>query len=132
MFRLLTRLELEQSHRTRHIVSVSGVITDVDPDQHDSQDSHQILTIRVDHVLADPKHMGASVGQLINIAIRYGDTNGLHAPIPNLVVGQPLKVSGIYIPLKDAYAQPDGDRYAVIHFTHRPVGWVEYQGKHYE
>jgi hypothetical protein len=132
MFRLLTRLELERSRRTRKVVSVAGVITEIDPDQHDSQDSHQILTIVVEDVLADPQHLGVFFGQLINIAIRYGDANGLHGPIPNLVVGEPLKVSGVYVPLKDAYPQPDGDRYAVIHFTHRPVGWVEYQGKHYE
>jgi hypothetical protein len=31
-----------------------------------------------------------------------------------------------------AYAEADGDQAAVIHYTHHPLGWVEFQGDRYE
>ncbi|HYF92093.1 MAG TPA: hypothetical protein VD969_07585 [Symbiobacteriaceae bacterium] len=125
-------LELLRRKKQRIIVIVAGRIAEINPDDQDTEGVlHQIFTIRIDEVREDLKHSGAAVGQIVTIAIRFGDGAGMHEPIPGLAAGAPIEVCGVYVRAEDAYAQPDGEQNPVIHFTHRPLGWVTYDGHRY-
>lgn len=66
------------------------------------------------------------------VAIHYGDQDGIAEPIPNLVPGQPIVVSGKFIPARQAYKTEDNPGYPVLHFTHHPIGFIIYNGIKYE
>ena len=66
------------------------------------------------------------------IAVRFGDSMGLHEPIPGLKDGTKLVVRGEYIDESKAYPSPDNPGLAVIHFTHHPVGFIEVGDKQYD
>jgi hypothetical protein len=69
---------------------------------------------------------------VVNVAVRFGDTESLPAAVPGLAVGETITLCGAYVPASQAYPEADGDQAAVIHYTHHPIGWVEYQGKRYK
>lgn len=129
----IPNLEGLRRQKQRVVVTVAGKIAEVNPDDQDTEGVlHQIFTVRVDKVLEDRQNSGVAAGQVVTIAIRYGDGAGMREPIPGLAEGAPIEVCGVYVRAEDAYAQPDGERNPVIHFTHRPLGWIEYHGQRYE
>lgn len=131
MIHLPTLMADLQGQRAR--VTVSSVITEIDPDHHSMNGArHQLFSVQITNVLADRNHTGIAGNQVVNVAVRYGDSESLPEAIPGLAVGEPITLCGAYVPAQFAYGEADGDQRAVIHFTHHPVGWVEYQGKHYE
>jgi hypothetical protein len=112
---------------------VSGRIAEMNPEDQDEEGVlHQIIAVAVDLVLEDDKRAGLAEGEVVVVAIRYGDPSGFARPVPGLAVGELISVCGVYVAAEEAYAQPDGEQLPVIHFTHRPLGWVEYRGKRYE
>ncbi len=64
------------------------------------------------------------------VAIRVTD-GGIGSDIP-FVVGTPVEMQGMFIPADQADPGPDNQGLPVLHFTHRPVGFVDYEGKAYE
>jgi hypothetical protein len=48
-----------------------------------------------------------------------------------LRVGSSIQIKGEFIPEDEAYKTPENCCYAVIHFTHDPVGYVYYNGVYY-
>lgn len=115
------------------VVAVAGVIAAMDPDDQDQRGRrHQVFLLRVEAVLANPAGAPLAPGEDVRVAVRYGDPAALPAPIPGLAAGRPVRVQGRHIPRRYAYPDRDGRRRAVIHFTHRPLGWVEYGGRRYE
>lgn len=120
-----------QKHRV--VVAVAGQIAEHDPDDQDLEGTlHQIFTVRVEEVLEDRHDSGVAVGQIVTVAVRYGDPSGIPAPIAGVAEGDPIEICGVYVRAEDAYAQPDGEQNPVIHFTHRPLGWVAFEGRRYE
>jgi hypothetical protein len=117
--------------RAKKDVTVRSTITEIDPDDRDGS-YHQIFSVRVDDIIQRAPQIRIVVGQTVNVAVRYGDRQGLPAAIPGLALGETITLCGAYINREVAYPEPDGDWNAVIHFTHRPLGWVEYMGHHYE
>lgn len=133
MFRLPSPDVLRHTHPRAVPVTVNAAITELDPDHVAGNGArHQILTVRITQVVSDPQHAGVAVGEELNVAIRCGDAEGLPSAIPGLAVGQPIALKGDYIPASAAYPEADGEHNAVLHWTHHPVGWVEYQGHHYQ
>ncbi|MDQ0199397.1 hypothetical protein [Neobacillus ginsengisoli] len=65
-------------------------------------------------------------------AIRYGDALGLKQRIPGLVEGEKIELKGEYIDKNHVLKGIGNPGDPVIHFTHHPVGFVNYQGNHYE
>jgi hypothetical protein len=118
------------ARNTRVLVAVSGTITEVDADD-TSGDRHQLFTVKIDSVEEDKLGSGLQPGDLVNVAVRYGDAGSLPERIEGLEVGQPIAIRGAFIPAEKAYPDEDGDRHAVIHFTHRPLGWIDYAGRRY-
>ncbi|MDB4897831.1 MAG: hypothetical protein JWN15_4093 [Firmicutes bacterium] len=114
-------------------VTVHGLITEIDPDvRNHNGGRHQIFSVQIDQVIMHTASAPVTAGDVVNVAIRFGDGQGLAHAIPGLAVGQPITLSGAYVKFDTAYPEQDGDRHAVIHYTHHPIGWVEYQGVHYE
>ena len=65
-------------------------------------------------------------------AIRYGDNLGLKERIPDLKEGEEIELKGEYIDKNHALKGIGNPGDPVIHFTHHPVGFVNYHGNHYE
>ncbi|GAC1459472.1 MAG: hypothetical protein NVS2B14_08580 [Chamaesiphon sp.] len=119
-------------HRFKHsiggpLIRVVGTIETLfpSPDSHNGANhQHLILSnITVEHTEGLPS--GMEVASRIFVAIRFGDNEGLVDPIP-FVEGQKTRIQGEYIDAKDAYPTADNPDLAVLHFTHHPVGFVEF------
>ncbi|HDX9613031.1 TPA: hypothetical protein ROY01_004142 [Bacillus toyonensis] len=115
------------------IVHVKGIIKLVEEDDSNPEGGthqHFIITIiQVIDIKGAPKSL---VDNEAFCAIRYGDNLGLKTPIPDLKKGNEIELQGEYIDkthVKVGIGNP-GD--PVIHFTHHPVGFVSYNGVHYE
>lgn len=133
MFRWPSRYAIERSRQQRLVVTVSGTIARYDPDEQDDSGAlHQLLTVTVEEMSpGSGRQPDLEAGQRVHVAIRYGDGEGLPEAIQGLKTGAPIELQGAFVPAEEAYEQEDGLRLAVIHFTHRPLGWVKYQGKLY-
>jgi hypothetical protein len=130
MIHLPPNLGLLQPHRV--LLTVSGTITEIDPNHRSHMGAtHQIFSIQVRQIVQDSDHSGVAIGDVINIAVRFGDRQSLAAPISGLQVGAAIMLSGAYITASAAYGETDGEHNAVIHYTHHPIGWVEYHGHRY-
>ncbi|MDF5730003.1 MAG: hypothetical protein PUP92_18820 [Rhizonema sp. PD38] len=94
---------------------------------------HQHLQVHVDKTLEIQGANGDIDGQTLFVAIRFGDSEGIPTPIPNLEVQQPIEAQGEYI---DAMrAEPGTDNrnpvLPVLHFTHHPYGFIIYEGQEF-
>lgn len=123
--------ELDRSRPQRIVVTVAGSIQEVDPDD-TSGNKHQLFAITVEQVVDNPSHAALKKGDIVNVSVAFGERRALPERIPDLAAGKPIRLRGAFIPKSSAYPEPDGDWEPVIHFTHHPLGWVEYQGKRYE
>jgi hypothetical protein len=119
---------------SRHVQTLAGIVAEWNPEDQDQDGAmHQILIMQVDDLVDVGR--GAprpSQGDLIYVVIRYGDQEGLPEPIPGIVPGDGITARGVFIPADEAYQQSPEGKFGVLHFTHRPLGWVEYRGKRYE
>ena len=59
----------------------------------------------------------------VRLAVRFGDSSGLPDRIPGIRTGVALHIKGEWIPRDEAYSV-GGERLAVLHFTHDPLGFV--------
>ncbi|QDQ00024.1 hypothetical protein FOH38_05520 [Lysinibacillus fusiformis] len=115
------------------IVHVKATIKLVEEDDSDSKGGkHQhilINNIQVIDIKGAPKSL---VTEEAFCAIRYGDTLGLTKRIPDFKEGEEIELQGEYVDKTHAKVGIGNPGDPVIHFTHRPVGFVNYNGKHYE
>jgi hypothetical protein len=114
------------------VVHLKAVIKQVDPDEIYQGVTHMQFVINQVTVLEVQGGDADSVGTEIFCAIRYGDDLGLSNKIPGLESGQEIELQGEYIDINHAYHTPDNPNDPVLHFTHHPVGFVDYQGVRYE
>jgi hypothetical protein len=85
------------------------------------------------HVWIDQLHAldgGGDYAGNVFVAIRT-TPDGIGRDIP-FQQGRPVEVQGDWIPANQATAGPDDPGLPVLHFTHRPVGFVRYEGEEYE
>ncbi|MDD5034010.1 MAG: hypothetical protein PHE55_04565 [Methylococcaceae bacterium] len=127
-------------HRFSHslgapLARVIGNIEKVfDAPAHHHGANHQHFTVKVSQqVFLRGSNKNSIEGETVFVAVRFGDNEGLDAEIPGLAVGQEIELQGEYIDSDNAYPTPDNENpvLPVIHFTHHPVGFIEYQGEHY-
>lgn len=95
------------------------------PDNHNGANhEHLILNdIKVEYSEGLPE--GFSVSSEIFVAIRFGDQEGLVDPVP-FVEGKMTRMQGEYIDSSEAYPTNDNPGLSVLHFTHHPVGFVQF------
>ena len=92
---------------------------------------HQQFTVKSDQWIAGEDHVKDQVlSEEARVAVRFGDSRGLANRIPGIVTGAPLHIKGEWIPKDKAYAV-GGDKIAVLHFTHDPLGFICTQTKCY-
>jgi hypothetical protein len=108
----------------RHI---NATVSRVFPDRY-SHDGAEHQHIWVDQVQA--LDGGNDYAGNVFVAIRITE-GGVGQDIP-FEDGTPVEMQGDWIPADEATAGEDDPGLPVLHFTHRPVGFVRYDGKEYE
>jgi hypothetical protein len=105
---------------------VSAVITRVFPDRyaHDGAE-HQHVWIGQITALDG----GADYAGNVFVAIRVTE-GGVGEDIP-FQENHQVEMQGDWIPANEATAGQDDPGLPVLHFTHKPVGFVRYEGKEY-
>lgn len=116
----------------RPIVHVQAVIKKVERDGHHDHVLHHHLLIHQIQVMDTQEASPSLVAEEVFCAIRYGDAEGLGEPILGLEPGKPIELQGEYIDEQDAYASHGNPGDPVLHKTHHPFGFVQYEGKRYE
>ena len=106
---------------------VEATVSKLFPDRvsHDGAE-HQHIWINELQALDD----GADYAGDVFVAIRVAP-DGIGADIP-FQIGTPVEIQGMLIPADQADPGPDNEGLAVLHFTHRPLGFVKYEGEEYE
>jgi hypothetical protein len=126
-------------HRFKHslgfpLAHVQGTIDCVFPNfQNHHGADHQHFHVKVDRVLEFKGGDENITGEMVFVALRFGDGEGLESPIPDLTAGQPIELQGEYIDQKECYKTQDNSNpvIPVLHFTHHPVGFVRYHDEFY-
>ncbi|WP_075794105.1 hypothetical protein [Massilia putida] len=128
------------------VVHLAGTVQEVlAPGADDGDGQHQHLRIYVKSMLPlvgnvgpfdNPTYQPDLSGQTLFLACRFGDNDANHGPIP-FHAGTPIEVQGEYIDASRAYPTTgnngsDGPILPVLHFTHAPLGFVDYQGSEYK
>ena len=106
---------------------VEATVSKLFPDRasHDGAE-HQHIWIDDLQALDD----GADYSGSVFVAIRVSD-GGIGTDIP-FEVGKSVELQGLFIPSDQAEPGQDNEGLPVLHFTHRPVGFVRYEGEEYE
>ena len=99
----------------------------------------KVFPERVAHDGAEHQHIwidslkaldgGADYAGDVFVAIRVTE-GGIGTDIP-FQENTPVELQGMLIPADQAEPGPDNAGLPVLHFTHRPVGFVKYGGKEY-
>ena len=106
---------------------VEATVSKVFPDRasHDGAE-HQHIWIADLQALDD----GTDYSGNVFVAIRVTD-GGIGTDIP-FEEGKPVELQGLFLPADQADPGQDNEGLPVLHFTHRPVGFVRYEGEEYE
>jgi hypothetical protein len=106
---------------------VSATVSRIFPDRYDHDGAeHQ-------HVWIDQLHAldgGSDYAGNVFVAIRITE-GGIGRDIP-FNEGRPVEMKGDWIPADQATAGEDDPNLPILHFTHRPVGFVRYEGTEYD
>ncbi|MBS4189463.1 hypothetical protein KHA94_04415 [Bacillus sp. FJAT-49705] len=115
------------------VVHVKAIIKKVEEDvQNNHGDWHQHFIVQGIQVIDIDGADKSVVTDEAFCAIRYGDNLGLKERISGLKEGEEIELKGEYIDKNHALKGIGNPGDPVIHFTHHPVGFVNYLGKHYE
>ncbi len=108
--------------------------------RHVSATVSRVFPDRVSHDGAEHQHIwidalqaldgGADYDDDVFVAIRVTE-GGIGTDIP-FEQGTSVEMQGLLIPAARAEPGPDNEGLPVLHFTHRPVGFVKYEGETYE
>jgi hypothetical protein len=119
---------LTSNIKGRHVAHVKATIKKIESSGH----GHQHLIIQNIRVINTENLNANTVENEAFVAIRYGDSLGLPAPVPDLKTGEEIEIQGEYIDRNHASKSSDNPGDPVLHFTHHPLGYVIYHGKKYE
>jgi hypothetical protein len=106
---------------------VSAVVSRVFPDRfdHDGAEHQHIWIGKVTALDNGPDYDGN-----VFVAIRITE-GGVGQDIP-FTENSSVELQGDWIPAAEATAGQDDPNLPVLHFTHRPVGFVRYEGRQYD
>lgn len=131
LFLLAPGLTKKEFQKKEYLVTVQGTIEKVlEDDLDDKGGRHQRLFVRVTKVLDDPENANMPRNENCFVAIRYGDKDGFTQRIQALdgAAGKQIEIRGRYIPSNPKNVKAPS---AVIHFTHKPIGYIRYANKTY-
>jgi hypothetical protein len=106
---------------------VSATVSRVFPDRvaHDGAEHQHIWIDQLQALDGGEDYAGD-----VFVAIRVTE-GGIGQDIP-FEAGTRVEIQGMFIPADEAEPGPDNEGLPVLHFTHRPVGFVKYEGEVYE
>ncbi len=106
---------------------VSATVSRVFPDRynHDGAEHQHIWIAQLQALDGGNDYAGN-----VFVAIRITE-GGIGQDIP-FETGAPVEMQGDWIPADQATAGDDDPGLPVLHFTHRPIGFVRYEGEEYE
>ena len=109
------------------LIRVVGTIEQLfpSPDHHNGANHQHLILNNITVEYSDGLPNGLKVSPRIFVAIRFGDNEGLVDPVP-FVEGEMTRMQGEYIDAANAYPTEDNPGLSVLHFTHHPVGFVEF------
>ncbi|HEX2941227.1 MAG TPA: hypothetical protein VHO91_09280 [Rhodopila sp.] len=105
---------------------VTATVSRIFPDRY-SHDGAEHQHIWIDDL--QPLDDGPSYDGDVFVAIRVTE-GGIGRDIP-FQLDTAVEMQGKFIPADEAYPGPDNAGLPVLHFTHAPVGFVEYDGEVY-
>ncbi|MBV9389751.1 MAG: hypothetical protein JOZ78_25290 [Chroococcidiopsidaceae cyanobacterium CP_BM_ER_R8_30] len=120
-------------HRFKHslggpLIRVVGNIEKVFPssDNHNGANHQHLILNNITVEYSEGMPSDLQVSDEIFVAVRFGDDEGLVDPVP-FEAGKKTRIQGEYIDSAEAYPTADNpSRLPVLHFTHHPVGFVEF------
>jgi len=119
---------IKKQPKDRNVVEVRSLLETREEDDTDNG-SHYHLLISIQEILETDPDVNEDVEKCMNeglpvfVAIRYGDSQGIQEPIDGLEAGAKLRLRGEWIPKEEAYSH-GGEKRSVLHFTHRPIGFI--------
>jgi endonuclease G, mitochondrial len=114
--------------RNRRVVEVGAEVSRVFADDF-SGAKHQQFTVKLSELLDVDDRVKNDVqaaldgGLEVRLAVRFGDSRGLPDRIPGIRSGVDLRIKGEWITADEAFGV-GGERLAVLHFTHDPLGFI--------
>ncbi|MBB4568824.1 hypothetical protein [Rhizobium leucaenae] len=109
-------------HRFSHslgapLARVQGTIAHVfeAPENHHGA-NHQHFTVKIEMVLKFDGGDDDITGQIVFVAVRFGDNEGLDHEIPDLRAGEAIELQGEYISIASAYPTEDNSN-PVLRFS---------------
>lgn len=115
------------------VAHVKAIIKKVEEDDKNNQGGwHQRFIVQGIQVIEIVGAEKSLVKDEAFCAIRYGDDLGLKERIPDLEAGEEIELKGEYIDKNHTLKRIGNPGDPVIHFTHHPLRFVNYHGKHYE
>lgn len=121
----------EKKKQKEYLVTIEATIEKSLSDDSDQKGGkHQRMFVRVTKVLDNPDRASVEMKRDILVAVRYGDENGLSQRLKALdgAVGKQIELRGKYIPKENLFGNKNHD---VLHFTHKPSGYVRFANKTY-
>ena len=124
------QLDFVRTTQDRDIVEVNATVKQHYPDEKGKGVIHYQLLIMVTSIRLSDPDIKKDIDRCLKshepvfVAIRYGDTAGISKPIQSgIEPGSKLDIKGEWIPKDKAYAH-GGEKMSVLHFTHKPVGFI--------
>lgn len=114
--------------RARRVVEVGAEVARIFGDDL-SGAKHQQFSVKLEDLIEIDERVKEDVqatldrGFEVRLAVRFGDGRGLPDRIPGIRSGVNLRIKGEWIPADEAFAV-GGERTAVLHFTHDPLGFI--------
>jgi hypothetical protein len=129
---------MARHHRDMHLRNPDG--SGRGERRHVRANVSRVFPDRYNHDGADHQHIwidqlvaldgGENYAGNVFVAIRITE-GGVGQDIP-FEEGTPVEMQGDWIPADEATPGEDDPGLPVLHFTHRPVGFVRYEGQQYE
>jgi endonuclease G len=108
----------------------SVVITHLPDEKAEGEVIHYHVLINVNQIITGDDDIKDDLQRCLNnkekvfVAVRYGDKMGITEPIASgLEEGRELNIKGEWITKEKAYTH-GGEKMSVLHFTHKPFGFI--------
>ncbi|GAX90198.1 hypothetical protein [Effusibacillus lacus] len=122
---------IKKRKRKEYLVTVEGTVMKVLADDTDRRGGmHQRLLIKITKVLDNPEDADVDTQHNVLVTMRFGDRDGFpeRLGVFDKADGKRIEIRGKYIPAENNMGNR---KQAVIHFTHKPIGYVRLNNKTY-
>ena len=115
---------------SRDIVEISSRLVKHLPDEKSGSVIHYQLLISLTQIITGDPDVKKDIDRCLKshenvfVAVRYGDKEGISEPIKHgLEAGNAIHAKGEWITKEKAYSH-GGEKMSVLHFTHKPMGFI--------